>query len=478
MLPSKKTKIVCTIGPASQSVAVLTAMIRQGMNIARINFAHGDLDSHRVTIANVRAAAEAAGQRVSLMGDLPGPKMRIGQLAEEPIELESGRPFILQMDEIVGNHERVWLDFAGLPQAVKAGDQIFMNDGYIQLRVTAVKEKAVYCQVEAGGLLRSQKGVNFPGIDLGIQAFTEHDKELLTFAAEQKLDAVSQSFITTANDIDVVRSSAAELDYYPFLIAKIERSGALPNLEAIVAAADGIMVARGDLGVEIPIEDIPSTQKEIILQANISGKPVITATQMLESMTDNRRPTRAEVTDVANAILDGTDCVMLSGETAVGHYPVETVDTMSRIAAAIESSVENDDFGIVDLLRHQRSSGEITSDDLISFSVFRMAERLRPAVVIVPSRSGATARRVTRFRLPQWILAPSKSESSCQKLQFSYGVFPIFTAEYEPNWQEYSRQLPRHFGFSEGLVMLIEGAGTLTFKNTKRIDIINLDQSA
>jgi len=232
------------------------------------------------------------------------------------------------------------------------------------------------------------------------------------------------------------------------------------------------------LGVEIPIEDIPSTQKEIILQANIAGKPVITATQMLESMTGNPRPTRAEVTDVANAILDGTDCVMLSGETAVGRYPVETVDTMSRIAAAIESSVEDDDFGIVDLLRHQRSSGDITSDELISFSVFRMAERLRPVVVIVPSRSGATARRVTRFRLPQWILAPSKSESSCQKLQFSYGVFPIFTTEYEPNWQEYSRQLPYQFGFNEGLVMLIEGAGTLTYKNTKRIDIINLDQSA
>ena len=474
MLPKKKTKIVCTIGPASQSQAVLTKMLEHGMDIARINFAHGDFDSHRQTIANIRNAAAKAGSRVAIFGDLPGPKMRIGKLEEEPIELESGQSFILQTEKIVGNHKRASMDFAGLPQAVTVGDQIYMNDGYIQLRVEKVADQAVQCKVEVGGELRSHKGVNFPGIDLGIHAFTEQDRQLLAFAAEQKLDAVSQSFVTKAADMEAVRVAASELEYHPFLIAKIERAGALPNIEEIIAASDGIMVARGDLGVEIPIEDIPSTQKEIILQANLAGKPVITATQMLESMINNRRPTRAEVTDVANAILDGTDCVMLSGETAVGNYPVDTVDTMTRIAVAIESSTSNDEVGLVDLLRWQRKSGEITTDDLISYTVFKAAERLRPEIVVVPSRSGETARRVTRFRLPQWILTPSNHEKCCQELQFSYGVFPVLIEQEEPNWQQYSRKLPLEMGFAHGLVMLIEGEGTLQFEDTKRIDIIDL----
>ncbi|MCA9953042.1 MAG: pyruvate kinase [Anaerolineales bacterium] len=475
ILPSKKTKIVCTIGPASQSQEVLTKLIQKGMNIARINFAHGDFDSHRQTIANVRAAAAMAGERVAIFGDLPGPKMRIGRLEEEPIELESGQPFILQTEEILGNHKRVSMDFAGLPQAVKMGDRIYMNDGYIQLRVEQVVNDAVHCTVRMGGELRSHKGVNFPGIDLGIDVFTDHDHKMLAFAAEQKLDAVSQSFVSTAADIEAVRTAAAELDYDPLIIAKIERAGALPNLEAIVAAADGIMVARGDLGVEIPIEEIPFTQKQIILAANMAGKPVITATQMLESMTTNRRPTRAEVTDVANAILDGTDCVMLSGETAVGQFPIDTVSTMSRIAAAIETSVDSEDLGILDLLRLQRAANEISIDDLISYSVFRTAERLRPQIVIVPSRSGATARRITRFRLPQWVLAPSMRVTSCQRLQFSYGVLPIFVPAEELDWDRFSRQLPAHFGLHTGLAMLVEGAGTLDFNDTKRIDIIQLN---
>jgi len=474
MLPRKKTKIVCTVGPASKSSGVLVDMIRQGMDVARINFAHGTLEGHRETIANVRAAAKRVGQRVSLLGDLPGPKMRIGELAEEPIELENGQSFVIQTEETIGNRERVSLAFDGLPQAVEAGDRIYMNDGYIQLRVEEVQTKEIQCRVEVGGELRSNKGVNFPDVDLGIHAFTEQDRELLAFAAEEALDAVSQSFVTTAADIGAVREAAAELNYYPFVVAKIERSGALPNLEEIIAEADGIMVARGDLGVEIPIENIPSTQKEIILQANMAGKPVITATQMLESMTNNRRPTRAEVTDVANAILDGTDCVMLSGETAVGDYPVDTVSTMARVAAAIESSVNIEDVGVVDLLRLQSTRGDITTNDQISYSVFRMADRLRPVIVIVPSRSGATARRVTRFRLPQWILAPSDSEGCCQRLQFSYGVYPLRVSQNETDWQQYSYQLPSQLGFDEGLVMLIEGEGTLEYEDTKRIDIINL----
>ena len=479
-LPLKKTKIICTIGPASQSQAVLEQMILNGMNIARINFAHGDFNAHRQTIANVRAAAEAVKQRVTIFGDLPGPKMRIGLLVEEPIELRRGDPFVLQTKEIVGNRERVSLDFPRLPEVVKSGDCIFMNDGYIELLIKEVKANEVYCTVTVGGELRSHKGVNFPGIDLGISAFTERDHELLKFAAEQKLDAVSQSFVLGPEDITAVRKAAADLNYKPLIIAKIERSDALDHLDEIIDAADGIMVARGDLGVEIPIEDIPAVQKQIIQQSNLASKPVITATQMLESMTGNRRPTRAEATDVANAILDGTDCVMLSGETAVGSYPVDTVSVMARIAQQTEANIP--EFGIADLLKLKKRAGTIGRDDLLSLIVYMTAEMLKPIVVFAPSRSGATARRLTRFRLPQWIVAPSQHETTCQELQFSYGIYPIHVSDagilIEPFLRrQYAGQWLRdHTEDGEsGAVLLVEGAGTLKAEDTKRIDIITLE---
>jgi pyruvate kinase len=478
-LPLKKTKIICTIGPASQSQTVLEQMILNGMNIARINFAHGDFEAHRQTITNVRAAAEAMNKRVAIFGDLPGPKMRIGKLSEEPIELERGEPFIIQTTEILGNQERVSLDFPRLPEVVKPGDLIFMNDGYIELTVKEIRENEVHCMVAVGGELRSNKGVNFPGIDLGISAFTENDHELLKFAAEQKLDAVSQSFVLGPEDITAVREAADALNYHPFIIAKIERSGALETLDEIVNMADGIMVARGDLGVEIPIEEIPAVQKRIIQKSNLAGKPVITATQMLESMTSNRRPTRAEATDVANAILDGTDCVMLSGETAVGIYPVDTVSVMARLAQQTEANML--EFGIADLLKIEKRSGTISQVDLMSLIVYLTAEMLNPIVVFSPSKSGDTARRLSRFRLPQWLVAPSQYEQTCQELQFSYGIYPIYVADAGILSEPYLRRqfvvqwLRQYTESSElGAVLLVEGAGTLKAEDTKRIDIITL----
>ena len=478
-LPPKKTKIVRTIGPASQAQEVLQEMILSGMNIARINFAHGDFDSHRQTIANVRAAAIEVGLRVAIFGDLPGPKMRIGKLAQEPIELLRGDPFVLQTDEIVGNQQRASLDFAGLAAVVKPNDSIFMNDGYIELVVKEVKDDGVHCRVKAGGELRSHKGVNFPGIDLGISAFTERDHELLQFAAEQKLDGVSQSFVLGPEDIKAVRQAAAALDYQPLIIAKIERSGALEQIDEIIAAADGIMVARGDLGVEIPIENIPSVQKKIIRAANLAGKPVITATQMLESMTGNRRPTRAEATDVANAIIDGTDCVMLSGETAVGRYPVETISVMARIAQQTEATMPA--FTIADLLKIQKQAGTIAQTDLLSLIVYITAEMLEPLVVLTPVRSGDTARRMTRFRLPQWIVAPSQYERTCQQLQFSYGIHPLHVPDAEtltdPSLRrEFACQWLREHGAEDrsGTVLLVERTETLKTADTKRIDIVTL----
>ena len=323
--PANKTKLVCTIGPASDSPQILEKMILAGMNVARLNFSHGDYASHKETIKKIRSASEAVGRQVAIMADLPGPKMRVGEFAEEPIELQPEDKFTLTTEEIVGDRTRVSVSFSRLPQAVKPGDRLFLNDGYIQMEVEQVDGNDVHCKVLVGGELRSRKGLNLPGIDLGISAFTDQDHEWLKFAMENGVDAVSQSFVETAADITAVRNAAAAMGHDPFIIAKIERAGARNYMNDILRAADGIMIARGDLGVEIPIEQIAVAQKSIMRIANLMGKPVITATQMLESMTTNRRPTRAEATDVANAILDGTDCVMLSGESAMGRYPVESV---------------------------------------------------------------------------------------------------------------------------------------------------------
>ncbi|MCB9420510.1 MAG: pyruvate kinase [Ardenticatenaceae bacterium] len=471
LLP-KKTKIVCTIGPASESQTVLEQMIASGMNIARINFAHGDFDGHRQVIANVRAAAKAIGCRVSIFGDLPGPKMRIGKLAKEPIFLEKGQPFILQAEPIVGDEQHVSMSFRELPHVVQPGDQIFLNDGYLQLEVKRVEDQAVHCQVVVGGELRSHKGINLPDINLGISAFTEDDAQYLKFAAEQQLDGVSQSFVESAADIEAVRQAAKVMNYDPLIIAKIERSRALTNLKSILEAADGIMVARGDLGVEIPIERIAGTQKWIIDQANLYGKPVITATQMLESMIDHNRPTRAEATDVANAILDGTDCVMLSAETAVGQFPVESVAVMSRIAHETESS--SPIVGVANLLEVQQASGEITRNDLISFNIFQSAKTLNPDIVFVPSASGATARRVTRFRLPQWIVGICLDEKTCQRLQFMYGIYPVYIRANPISWPHFAQSWLAERQIDGDLVLVIEGGGTMKAGDTTRLDIIDL----
>src|SRR5512135_2265722 len=403
VLPIHKTKIVCTIGPASESREVMEQMIRSGMNIARLNFSHGDFTSHEKTIKNLRAVSESTGQRLAIMADLPGPKMRIGQFSKEPIDLKIGDPFTLTTDNILGDQSRVSVSFSRLPQSVKPGDRLYLNDGLIQLEVVKVDRAEVACRVLVGGELRSKKGLNLPGIDLGIGAFTERDREGLKFAAQNGVDAVSQSFVQSGADIDTVRRVAEALDYHPFIIAKIERSRALDRMEEILEAADGIMIARGDLGVEIPIEQIAVIQKRLMRQANLLGKPVITATQMLESMTENRRPTRAESTDVANAILDGTDCVMLSGESAMGKYPVDAVAMLARIAEAIEPHRPVHHMG--EAPKNLGRGGNVSLADLIAFSVETTLERISPAAVFVPTRSGYTARSIARFRLPVWIAA-------------------------------------------------------------------------
>ena len=471
-LPTHKTKIVCTIGPASESREVMEQMIRAGMNIARLNFSHGDFKSHKKVIESLRAAANRAGRRVAIMADLPGPKIRIGQFAKEPIQLKSGDPFTLTTEQIAGDGNRVSVAFEPLLKAVKPGDTIFLNDGFLQLEVVKVEGKAVQCRVLVGGELRSRKGLNLPGIDLGISAFTDHDREGLKFASENGVDAVSQSFVQSGADIDAVRKAAETLNYRPLIIAKIERSRALDRMDEILRSADGIMIARGDLGVEIPIEQIAVVQKRLMRQANLLGKPVITATQMLESMTENRRPTRAESTDVANAILDGTDCVMLSGESAMGKYPVDAVAMLAKIAEAIEPHRPAHD--VREALKDMDGGGKVSLADLIAFSVETTLERISPAAVFVPTRSGYTARSIARFRLPVWIAAVSSQGTTCQGLQFSYGVYPVEEPEHPENWNAFARQWLQKHGVEGDLVILTEGPSSKRPETNNRMEIIDL----
>jgi pyruvate kinase len=470
--PPNKTKIVCTIGPASNSPEIIEQLILAGMNIARINFSHGDLKEHLKVIETIRSASLKLDRRVAIMADLPGPKIRIGEFESEPVELSPGDIFTLTTDEIVGSYNRVSVSFSRLPQVVNTGDRLFLNDGLIQLRVLKAGGNDIACEVIVGGELRSRKGLNLPSIKLGIRAFTEQDKKYLKFAAEHRIDAVSQSFVETGRDITAVRKAALKLGYDPFIFAKIERSRALDNLNNILEAADGIMIARGDLGVEIPIEEIAVVQKQLMRQANIKGKPVITATQMLESMTGNRRPTRAEATDVANAIIDGTDCVMLSGESAMGKYPVNAAAMLARIAMAVER--QGLGHRLRETLKTLNRKENVSMTDLIALSVQNTLERITPATVIVPTRSGYTARSITRFRLPVWITAVSALESTCQNLLFSYGIIPVHEPDHPEDWKTFARDWLESQEVEGDLVVLTEGPSSKHPDSNNRMEIIDL----
>jgi pyruvate kinase len=474
MEPSpSKTKLVCTIGPASDSPQVLQRMIQAGLDVARLNFSHGDEAYHRALVRRVRDTAAAAGRRVAILGDLPGPKMRIGGVRDEPYELQQGDPLTLTTAEIVGDHRRVSVSFPALPLAVRTGDTLYLNDGFIQLEVEAVEATEVHCRVRAGGELRSRKGLNLPGIDLGINAFGDDDRRWVAFAAVEGIDALSQSFVAGADDLRALREATAALDYHPFVVAKIERAEALANLDAILEVADGIMVARGDLGVELPIERIAVVQKAIMRKANRLGKPVITATQMLESMVGQRRPTRAEATDVANAILDGTDAVMLSAESAMGRYPVEAVAMLARIARTTEphDARRRLDEALTSLERE----GEVGTVDLIALSVAHALRRTNPVALLVPTLSGSTARNITRFRLPVWITALSPREPTCQALQFSYGVRSVHVDQDRPDWNAFARRWLAEQGIGEGLAVLTQGPSEQNPCGNHRMEILELD---
>lgn len=417
----KKTKIICTLGPASSDPAVLEKMINAGMNIARLNFSHGAYEEHAYRIKLVRQVAAKLGKTVGILADIQGPKIRIGKLPVEPLILNDGDQVHLTIDQSKGQTSGyIYVDYPSLISDVVCGGKIFLADGMIQLRVMKLGETDLQCEVVSGGELTSKKGVTLPGVSVNLPALMEKDRADLEFVIKQQVDLIAISFVRKAEHIEEIREIVKSLGGDQLLIAKIENEEGLKNSEAILAAADGIMVARGDLGVEIPPEEVPLIQKYLIEICNNAGKPVITATEMLESMIRNPRPTRAEVTDVANAILDGTDAIMLSAETAVGKFPVAAVDIMSRVAERIEGSLKYEK-----ILAKKQIGSFRTVADAISHATCQTAMDLKAAAIITSTQSGSTARMVSKYRSAAPIVAVTPSERVAQQLTISWGVNPV-----------------------------------------------------
>jgi pyruvate kinase len=451
---------------------MIERLIRSGLDIARLNFSHGAFEKHGEIIDRIRQAARNVGRNVAIMADLPGPKMRIGKVDPEPICLKEGEDFSLTTSEVLGNSRQVSISFEPLPRVVKPDDRIFLNDGLVQLRVLRADQSHVYCKVVVGGELRSRKGLNLPGIKLGISAFTEHDRACLEFALQRGVDAISQSFVEGPDDVEIVRAAALKLGKRPLIMAKIERAAALENYDKILEAADGIMIARGDLGIEVPIQEIAVLQKELIMKACVAGKPVITATQMLESMVASPLPTRAESTDVANAILDGTDCVMLSGESAMGRYPEEAVTMLGKIAAATEPHRPPPWLQyMLDQTQKPSNAGQA-----MAVLVERALETTPSAAIFVPTSSGRTARMISRFKPAIWTVAVTSDENAARALQFSYGVVPVHLAEEPEDWRQFASLWVQEQLTSGNVALLVAGASSRQPDANYRIEFLPVSE--
>ena len=413
----RRTKIVATLGPATRSPEQLRAVIEAGANVLRLNFAHATPEIHREAAEEARRQAADLGTVIGLLVDLPGPKMRTGPIAGDEADIETGQPFVLKKSGAEGDHTGVTTSVDDLASKVQPGQAIFLADGEIILEVTGVHGGDVHTKVLRGGTLRSRKGLHLPGAESSIAAFTEQDEKALLFALDIGADLVGMSFVKSAQDIERARTLLPKRGPRPYIVAKIETRSAVENLLEISQAADAVMVARGDLGIQLPLKDVPLLQKEIIRTCNAAGKPVITATQMLESMTESAIPTRAEVNDVANAVMDGTDAVMLSEETAVGDFPTKAVSTMSEIAETAESA-GRERLGTIDHEFSDKVSAAIARAAVVA------AEDLHVAAIICPTRSGATARRVAAFRPSMPILALGHKQETIQPLAIVWGVIP------------------------------------------------------
>ena len=418
MIPIRNAKIVCTIGPASSSPKVIERLIKAGMDVARLNFSHGTHDEHKKVIKSIRDTSRRLKKAVAILQDLQGPKIRTGLLKDGRVVLKSGNRFILTGRKLIGTSEIISTTYPAMYRDVKKGDRILLDDGLMSLKVNNVKGTDITCEVINGGVLTDHKGINLPGIKVGLSSITKKDIEDLYFGIGQCVDYVAISFVRTDKDVKSVKDIIKKGGVFIPVIAKLEKPEAIDNLEKIMDAADGLMVARGDLGVEMSPEAVPVIQKNIINMANRKEKPVITATQMLESMINNPRPTRAEASDVANAIFDGTDAVMLSGETASGKYPIESVEIMVRIISAAESG---------SLYRHvsDRRRGRIsTFPDAVSSAAVHASHQIEAKLIVVFTQSGSTALFVSKQRPSMPIIAYTPIENIMRRLNLYWGVIP------------------------------------------------------
>lgn len=413
----RRTKIVCTIGPSSNSAPVIADLLKTGLDVARINFSHGTNTEHARCIRTLRRVASQIGVPIAILQDLPGPKERTGKMKKGGVVLKAEDEFIITTKQVLGDEHQVSVDLPDLPKHVKLGDTIFLGDGTIRLEIIGISTYDINCKVMTGGRLGDNQGFNVPGANLGITSITEDDWRHLDFGVEHKVDFVAISFVKEAEDVLKVRRFLQQKNASLMLIAKIERHEALDNLDAILEVSDGVMVARGDLGIDLPIQKVPIVQKRIIQKCNRLGKPVIVATQMLESMVDAPRPTRAEVTDVANAIFDGADAVMLSEETAIGQYPVEAVSMMAQVALEAEAALPYEE-----ILISKGNDLQPKTEDAISYAACHTAHQLGAAAIVAFTSSGSTARRVAKYRPEMPVLAITTSQITKRQLSLSWGV--------------------------------------------------------
>ena len=421
----RKTKIVCTLGPATDGEGVLREMMLAGMNVARFNFSHGTHPEHKARLEQVKALRRELNLPVAAMLDTKGPEVRLKNFAGGSVTLQEGQEFTLTVEDVEGDATRCAVTYAELPQDVKAGDTILLDDGLVQLTVLSTTASAIRCRVENGGVMKDHKGVNVPGVSLSMPYMSQQDREDILFGMEEGFDFIAASFVRSAADVRELRKLLESRKSRIRIIAKIENQEGINNLTEILAAADGIMVARGDMGVEIPLEDVPVLQKQLIQKSYLAGKQVVTATQMLDSMMKNPRPTRAEATDVANAIYDGTSCIMLSGETAAGKYPVEALETMVRIAEKAEESINY-------IKRfNSRDNSDVAFDvtNAISHATCTTAHDLGAKAIITVTKSGVTARQLSKFRPLYPIVGCTTQEHVWRQLNLSWGVVPALVDE-------------------------------------------------
>ena len=415
-LRDRRAKIVCTLGPASRSPEMVYRLLQAGMNVARLNFSHGTQEEHARTIEAVRAGTARLERPAAILADMSGPKIRTGTLLEgRPVTLVAGQRFLITTENVEGTAERVSTTYAGLPDEVRKGDRILLSDGLLELRVMGTRGNNIVTTIVNGGELGEHKGITLPGVKLKIPSLTSKDRKDLRFALEHGANYIAVSFVRTAADVVAAKAVIRRAGYDTPVIAKLEKPEAIENLDAILKVADGVMVARGDLGVEMSPEQVPVIQKRIILRALEFRIPVITATQMLESMTENPRPTRAEASDVANAIFDGTDAVMLSAETASGKYPVESVAMMERIICEAEASITE---------RAHPRPAEFSVAETISEAICHAAEELHMKVLAVFTESGSTARLISKYRPPAPIIAFSPNQETRRRMSLLWGLLP------------------------------------------------------